>query len=366
MTSFIFFICALFFGGYWIAVKKHLVPAHPILFKLKWTRDHLVHPEIQRLMTVQIWHEDNSERFHAIWDTNNEIWMPKNMFKPVDMYGEERYIYTPNLKKLGLRVTTHNDFFFTDAIDTPEVRQVIAETTFPIRMNEASFDEHGLRKTNYPPGPGCTQTIYFTGDSFTEGLWVSNEQTFVNQFAALRQKDQATRACVVNGGVNGYGSLEQAYTTEYFYPFYHFDVLYVMYFANDVHANFKKVLSEEKTPEEAQEIALAWQTSFKYLKQMKQFSVEKNIPMILVVIPTKDQYHGSSDLERYQYRLKRFAEEENVFFYDPYEDIKEVGSDKIFFPDDYHFSFDGNRLFAEMLYENTKQWLKNAEIPAAS
>ena len=55
----------------------------------------------------------------------------------------------------------------------------------------------------------------FLGDSFTDGLWVNDADTFVNVYGHIVRERAGVKLCPVNAGVNGYGSLEEAYLLEH-------------------------------------------------------------------------------------------------------------------------------------------------------
>ena len=156
------------------------------------------------------------------------------MFREVDMDGVPKYAYKPNLRKLGFLAGVGTLQWKMETVDTPAMRDMLRgiDTTLLV---SASYDERGFRRVDRALTEDCRRHVLFLGDSFTDGLWVNDSDTFVNVYGTLARAQSGIRVCPVNAGVNGYGSFEERFVLEH--EFDHAgrpSLIFVMYFANDV------------------------------------------------------------------------------------------------------------------------------------
>ena len=299
---------------------------------LKWIEDEAV--------------SENKSVFNSTWDTNEMIMMSKKIFRPVEMFGTQKYMYRPYLQKRTFRLLTEQGWATFDVLATPESESLLSRTKV-LRSKKVSFDSWGFRKTEFSFSTECEETVLFLGDSFTEGMHVNDEETFANRFGRIAHQN-GIPVCVVNAGVNGYGSLEEAYIAENYYKTFHYTHVILMYFPNDVQASYDRVLLGI-----GKNLGEKWQASLGYLKRISEFCRQRNVFFAVAAIPPKEQFGGFRIKRNYQKKLKAFFEKEGILFIDLYDLIQKEGSGKIYFKWDPHFTPYGHEKVAEFLWRET-------------
>ena len=128
------------------------------------------------------------DRFETVWDYDQTTHLSKDLFVPAEMYGVAKYHYRPGVRALNAVVWTGLNLRRFCLMDTPLIQQalqrcdVITQTAFQI-------DRYGFKPTGFAVSPE-DPSVFFLGDSFTEGLYTAPEATFVSRFGR-RMKDQS-------------------------------------------------------------------------------------------------------------------------------------------------------------------------------
>jgi lysophospholipase L1-like esterase len=89
--------------------------------------------------------------------------------------------------------------------------------------------------------PGFDKRILFIGDSFTYGIGVSDDETFISK---LQAKLPTTE--LVNGGCEGYGTREELAVLHYLGPRLHPDLVVLVFFWNDLANNITNEIPDFK------------------------------------------------------------------------------------------------------------------------
>lgn len=291
--------------------------------------------------------EETEGFFQSVWDHNQSIELSKEQFLKVMMYGKVKYMHRPNIQKFYLNIKTQGEEHRFDIQASPELLKALPPMG-PLAVVSASFDENGFRKTDFNLQGPCDVYTLFAGDSFTEGLFVNDTETFVNQFGHLAKQKLNYQLCPINSGVNGYSTLEERFITEKYFGRFHYPVVFLMHFANDVYSSFSQVLDGT-----APHLEALWKEHYAELKKFLILCHKKKITPVLVAIPFKEQFHKPDSIQHYQEKLRAFSQQEKVIFIDLYEILINEDYDKYFIPWDAHFSPEGHRRVAEILWEKT-------------
>jgi lysophospholipase L1-like esterase len=284
----------------------------------------------------------------TLWDTNTGVLLSRRMFQDVMMDGVRKYRYRPNLKKLGFRTGASGFHWNMETEDTPAIRSALAELDTPF-MVSASYDESGFRRVDSELTSNCASHVLFLGDSFTDGLWVGDADTFVNVFGHLVRERSGVRLCPVNAGVNGYGPLEEAHVLEHdFEAAGRPAVVFVMFFANDVDADFDAVING--TLEDSKR---RWQESLAYLARIRRNAAAHGGTVVLAAIPTAAQVFSRGSQEYYQKVLREFAAQQGIQFVNLIDRLSSLDAHTLYWDWDPHFTPGGHRVVAEALYAET-------------
>ena len=183
------------------------------LFRFQLVRAYLFDPKVRRIVQAIADRDADLGKLATVWDTNSSALLSRRLFQSVDMNAAHKYMYKPNLRKLMFRTGPAGHDQDVEIEDAPEIRQALQEvhTSFVA----ASYDRFGFRRVDADLTRDCEAHVLFLGDSFTDGMWVSDSDTFVNRYGHLMRERSNLRVCPVNAGVNGYGSLEEAYVLEH-------------------------------------------------------------------------------------------------------------------------------------------------------
>ncbi len=313
-------------------------------------RDYLRDEKLERLLRYAEGEavKQKAEEFDTVMDYNGAVRLSRKMFQETPMYGQKKYSYRPHLK--AVYVNNHQagiDYAFA-LVDTPELRTILKPLK-PQSLVSASFDENGFRHTDFNLDSQCDAYTLFAGDSFTEGFYAQEHETFVNQYGHLSNTSLPSRNCPINGGVNGYSALEERYVIEHFFEKYHYASVFLMHFPNDIHENYLDVISGE-----APGLDLLWKGHLQELEKIADFCRSKNIRLVLAAIPPKEQLNHPQTRANYQDILRSFCQKKGILFIDLFEEFQKKGGEKLYLEWDAHFNSAGHLLTSQILWEKTK------------
>lgn len=347
-------------GIYLFGFRHYHVENLALLRRFDVVRGLVFDPKFRRL--VQLVEEQRTERerdlFATVWDTNVGVALSKKFFRPVNMFGTVKYAYKPNLQKVAFRAGTGTFQGAFEMEDSPAVRAALPDLNLT-HFSTASYDEHGFRRVDADLARDCRGHVLFLGDSFTDGFWVNDNDTFVNRYGWLVRGQSHLNVCPVNAGVNGYGSMEEAHVLEH-----SFDVagrprlVVVMYYANDVEGDVDLLIHGTLPDGERR-----WEASFSYLRRMAEFSRRQGATLVLVAIPLKEQFADLSTERHYGDVLRLFGQREGVLVIDLLDMMKQYSPDDLYWDWDPHFTPFGHQVVAEILYQQTKELLTRMSAP---
>lgn len=297
--------------------------------------------EFLELMDIVL--KNHEKTFSTIQDFDNSVSLSKDLFNSQDMFGLTKYVYKPNIGVYNLRVWTGLRGKRMVLAETPEIRAALAKNKI---FTEVYFktDSFGFKQTEFACSTNSF-TIFFLGDSFTEGLWVKPKDTFVNQFGN-KLKNELPLIDPVNLGVDGYSALEEDWMLENYAPLLKPRAAVVNVFPNDVHVNYIKVIQGIDIPDSN------YTEMFYYLNRMKDFCEKKKITFVVSVIPAKEQFDELSGFSIFPDRVKHWCAEHGIIELDPRSYFMKMGIDKIYFSWDPHFSPFGHKVYSEFLKQN--------------
>jgi lysophospholipase L1-like esterase len=313
-------------------------------------RAYLFKPSLRDFARTLAAQDPRSDLFATLWDTNTGVLLSRHMFRSVTMDGVSKYMYKPNLKKLGFRTGASGLRWNMETEDTPALHAALSDLDTPFIV-AASYDELGFRNGDPNPVSGCATRALFLGDSFTDGLWVGDADTFVNLYGRLVRERSGVALCSVNAGVNGYGPFEEAFVLEHYFeqagrPAF----VFVMFFANDVDADYDAVIKGTLADGNRR-----WRDSLAQIARIKRFASGRGATLILAAIPPAEQVFAHSSQEHYQDILRAFAEREGIQFVNLADRLTSPDAHILFWNWDPHFTPLGHRVVAEALYDETER-----------
>lgn len=286
--------------------------------------------------------------FESVWDIDLANMFDRAIFIPTEMFGAPRYRRRPNIRIVDFVVWTGLSRVILNAVETPAVDRAIRRCR-PLLCVSFSTDAFGFKKTELPTA-GTEDTVMFLGDSFTEGLHVRSEDTFVSLFG--RGLNQAGLAVVpINAGVSGYGALEEAWTAETYASPVHARVVIANLYLNDVNGNPGLVMADRVPRGE-------YRTMFSYLGHLKRFCVDRNLDLIVSVIPDKQQIRKRPRATAFQERTQRWCARNDVPFVNALPYLRRVGGEDNYFSWDPHLNEEGHRNYSAFLLEQTLPLLR--------
>lgn len=318
------------------------------LRQMRLVRAYLTNSSLRRFARTLAAQDPKTDLFATLWDTNTGVLLSRRMFHDVTMDGVTKYRYRPNLKKLGFRTGGSGFHWNMETEDTPAIRSALADLDTSY-MVSASYDESGFRSVDPELTSACTVHGLFLGDSYTDGLWVGDADTFVNVFGHLVRERSGVRLCPVNAGVNGYGPLEEAHVLEHdFEAAGRPTIVYVMFFANDVDADFDAVINGTLRDGERR-----WRESLAYLARIQLYAAGHGARVVLAAIPPAEQVFMRGSQEYYQRPLREFAAREGIRFVNLIDRLSSPDAHTFYWGWDPHFTPRGHRAVAEALYAET-------------
>ena len=326
-------------------------PSYRLLGSLRQAglvRAYLLNPALRRFARTLAAQDPKTDLIATLWDTNTGVFLSRRMYREVTMDGVLKYAYKPGLHKLGFRTGASGFHWNMETEDTPSIHAALAELDTPF-MVTASYDSNGFRRVDPPLTTGCAVHALFLGDSYTDGLWVNDAETFVSEYGQIVRERSGVGLCPVNAGVNGYGSAEEAYVLEHEFesagrPAF----VFVMFFANDVDADYDRVIKGTLAERDRR-----WDESLTQIGRMKQFADAHGAALVIAAIPTADQVFSHRSQEYYQRVLREFSAREGIRFVNLVEHFDANEARSFYWDWDPHFTPRGHRAVAEALYAET-------------
>ena len=310
------FIIAGLIWFYLEAVKRDyiMIPGF-VLRRFKPIKIYLHNEKIHKLAALASKDEEQGV-FETISDSSDRVFLSRKEFDVVEMYGQTRYRYKPYLRKMAFGVQAEGRIWEFEMLENEEALRFSSQLkTLAVKI--ASFDQNGFRKTDFNLDSKCKETILFVGDSFTEGLFVGDRETFVNHFGHLINAEREDLICPINGGVNGYSALEESFVIENNFEKFRYHTVFLMHFPNDIYSDCSKVIYNS-----AEGFETGWRENFFYMNKIAQFCKLHGITLIVVAIHPNVQLNTPATKRNYQDRLKAFCDESKIYFIDLFEDFK--------------------------------------------
>ena len=330
---------------HWAVVRPLLRPG--------FVRAYLADARLRRL--IRLMNDEQQERddaFAIFWNASKTELISKRIFRPVEMYGVLRYMYRPEVHTLQFVTGADGVYRGMEMEDSPALRQVLA-TLDTRRLAAASYDRLGFRRIDSRLSRECATRVLFIGDSFTDGVGVNDNDTFVNQYGHMVRDRLRLAVCPINAGVEGYGTLEESYVLDtYFDAFGRPPLVVVMHYVNDVADDEEAVLRGAVSESDPR-----WQVSLSYLDRMIGRARRAGASILVGAIPTFPQFAAPETRRNYQDILRRFCEARAVRFVDLFDPLERFGPDLAYFDDDPHWTASGHRAVAATLFEATRDLL---------
>jgi len=251
-----------------------------------------------------------------------------------------------------------------------------------------NYDGLGFRMTgNSFSDEDIDLSILMLGDSFTEGCYVNDEDTFSAWIERFGLKDNLVIK-VYNAGVSGYSTREEYYRFVDLVPDIEVDIVMLNYFPNDFnivehkvvgywvsreprsgigkwfysHSMISKLIMKEfyrhfskpDVPDNNTAIQEGWKESLAYIKKINDICLKKGIVFVVSALPPKEQFSFGKKTY-YQNKLKKFCKEFHIVFLDPYEHLKEIDLKLIYLDWDPHFTRAGQMEYGRFLYKKIKE-----------
>jgi hypothetical protein len=130
-------------------------------------------------------------------------------------------------------------------------------------------------------------------------------------------------------------------------------VIFVMFFANDVDADYDGVVNGLLADRERR-----WQDSLGQLRRMKQFASTHGVTPVLAAIPPAEQVLSHASQEYYQRVLGEFAGREGIPLVNLIAPLSSADAPSFYWDWDPHFTPRGHRVVADALYAETAHLFK--------
>jgi len=340
-------------AGIYLLVERPTYRMLGSLRQARLVRAYLFNPSLRRFARTLAAQDPKTDLFATLWDVDTGVLLSRHLYRSVAMDGAAKYMYKPSLKKLGFRTGASGLHWNMETEDTPAIRAALAELDTPFIVT-ASYDELGFRNGDPKPASGCTARALFLGDSFTDGLWVGDADTFVNLYGRLVRERSGVMLCPVNAGVNGYGPFEEAFVLEHYFeqagrPAF----VFVMFFANDVDADYDGVIDGTIADHDRR-----WRDSLDQIARIKRFVSGHGATLVLAAIPPAEQVFAHRSQEHYQDVLRAFSEREGIQFVNLIDRLSSPDARAFFWDWDPHFTPLGHRVVAEAMYDETERLFK--------
>ncbi len=306
--------------------------------------------ETIRLINAE--YSQNTDDTFAIFELNAPYSLSRKLFRPVEMYGRTEYMHQPNVTRVLFALPVGSWLRYFEMVDTPELeRKLAALGATDVHRN--TYDGLGFRRVEPELTRNCDLRVLFVGDSFTDGVFMDDRDTFVNQYGRLARAG-GLGVCPINSGVEGYSTLQEAYVFEHYHeqigkP----SVAILMHFANDVDEDH----IDEVMDGTLKDLSAKWEENFGYLRKIKVLAAQRGMTLAIAAIPVRSQTADPSSRRHYQDILRRFCEQEHLRFVDILNVLDRYKLDEIYLPNDVHWTISGNRIVADYVFEQTKDLL---------
>lgn len=326
---------------------------------------------------------NSADRFYTVWDYDSRVYLSKRIFDK-DKY--RIYKYKPNIDTAQLSVIfPWGKRKIFSAIDEAELHNQLEINGIEYSIiSRLSTDKYGIRNNEVEYDYSASKrNIVNLGDSFTEGLYVDNYQTFSSRLQTLI-KDRDYQ--IINAGLNGYSAHNSYYAlVELQKYFKNIEIVIFNFFPNDISNDYHRVLDLKRGPSrhntrsrflnyiindskipivsplisyvlykiENERIESGWRDAFKNLQKMRSFCERNKIRLIISVIPAKEQIDFNESRKFYQEKIKTFCAKENIVYIDA---LNETTKDW-YFEWDEHFSATGHEMYSRTLYKHIKDYL---------
>jgi lysophospholipase L1-like esterase len=165
--------------------------------------------------------------------------------------------------------------------------------------------------------------------------------------------EQARFAAVpVNAGVGGYGALEEAWTAETYSRRVETSLVVENLYLNDVNGDPRRVMAEAGVP------SGSYHDMFSSLGRLVRHCNHDGLPVVICVIPDKEQFARGRSARHFQERVGRWCAEHGVPFLDAFPYLKQHGADANYFAWDPHLNERGHRAYAEFLFGQLRPLLE--------
>jgi hypothetical protein len=125
-------------------------------------------------------------------------------------------------------------------------------------------------------------------------------------------------------------------------------------FPNDVESNYMNVIQGIGIHKDD------FEQLFHYLTKMSEFCEERNIRLIVSIIPPKQQITKVPIGGVFQERVSAWCAQQGVICLNPLECFRNIGEKTIYLSWDPHFTVTGHRVYAQFLYDALRPILAGA------
>jgi lysophospholipase L1-like esterase len=307
-------------------------PAPGILRSIPVLRAYLAEPPVDPLR-------------HAIAAQGTE-----RMYRFVPMGDHQARMSVPNLRKLMFRA---GDRFDTglETEDTPAIRAAMAGIR--VDVAEGSYNQAGFRNVDLALTQTCDSSVVFLGDSFTDGPWVSDEETFVNRYGHLVRERSGARICLTNAGVTGFSAREAAWVFEHgLAHLQRLKTVFVMIAPDDIGEDALGIVRGT-----IPDLEQAWTTFLSSLRRIAEVGRARGAIVVLVAIPPAEQLRDGGPRTHYQDRLRQFARTEQLALIDLLAAFMAIDHEGLYWDWDRHFTPRGHGVVSTVLFESTVELL---------
>jgi lysophospholipase L1-like esterase len=233
--------------------------------------------------------------------------------------------------------------------DNDAVRAVLAETDVTVTARE-QINSRGCRGPEWEDYQAYDFRVLVVGDSFTEGIMVSEEQTFCTRLQWHLQERSGLKVLVANAGVIGYSTEQEFHTICELAPEMKPDLIVLCFYANDVHRDHQKVLLSKRPVGD-------WEEARKWLKRCANYSAMSGALFLVVVLPDQSQAQSRIGRTHYQHRLEQIASDQGFYLIDPYDRFLSNRDKALYLEKDAHLAPAGHELLAQVLADHVMVWM---------
>jgi hypothetical protein len=292
----------------------------------------------------------NRDEYFAALDTFRGAAMSKDLFVPTDMYGARRYRFRSDIAVHDVSIWTGLAHQTLQIPATPQTTPLLDACKVRHRMRFET-DANGFKKTPDNATDGAP-VVFFLGDSYTEGLHVASEDTFVARFGRKLASD-GLPVRPFNLGVGGYGTMEECWLLEHFAPLLKPAAVILNMYPNDVMRDATAVVRGTGVPEER------YRHVFKYLTRIAEHCRQSGIALVVAAIPSPRQVGPLREFSCFQDRVGAWCREHSLPFLDPHDTFAAATS-VLYIPWDGHLSVTGHALYADFLHREAAPLLAEA------